>query len=256
MSGKICVICGEDCAGRPRTKDGKGRYYCQPCYDDVKRKIEARKAAAAAPPPPPPPPAPIEDDPFSMLDEVVGDAPTPVPGAVPAPAGFGQETCPGCGGALAADAVVCTSCGYNKQTGTSLQVTEEKPKRDFSGLTSRFGLVATPPGLALLILGLEAVCIGLGFMSGAVGGVAVLGFFALALVVGVTHTVILLVEAFRAGILHGILTLFIPFYGLYVIFGLSDNRYLKWLTLVVFLQAFGFGVLVAAVGAGLEGVGS
>ena len=27
-SNKICVICGENVAGKPRTKDKQGRYYC------------------------------------------------------------------------------------------------------------------------------------------------------------------------------------------------------------------------------------
>jgi len=30
---KVCVICGEDVANRPRTKDQQGRYYCNPCWD-------------------------------------------------------------------------------------------------------------------------------------------------------------------------------------------------------------------------------
>lgn len=31
--GKHCIVCGVDCAGRPRVKDPQGRYYCRPCYD-------------------------------------------------------------------------------------------------------------------------------------------------------------------------------------------------------------------------------
>ncbi|MEM7621932.1 MAG: hypothetical protein AAF235_01870 [Planctomycetota bacterium] len=30
---KTCVICGVDCAGRPRIKDSRGRYACQVCFD-------------------------------------------------------------------------------------------------------------------------------------------------------------------------------------------------------------------------------
>lgn len=31
---KICVICGQNVAGKPRTKDAEGHYYCQHCYYD------------------------------------------------------------------------------------------------------------------------------------------------------------------------------------------------------------------------------
>lgn len=30
---KVCVMCGQDVAGKPRTKDRAGRYYCNPCWE-------------------------------------------------------------------------------------------------------------------------------------------------------------------------------------------------------------------------------
>ncbi len=44
---KICVICGEDCSGRPRTKDPRGHYYCLPCYEQAKRKFDQKHAETA-----------------------------------------------------------------------------------------------------------------------------------------------------------------------------------------------------------------
>jgi hypothetical protein len=32
-TGKLCVVCGCDCTGKPRTKHPHGRYFCQPCYE-------------------------------------------------------------------------------------------------------------------------------------------------------------------------------------------------------------------------------
>jgi hypothetical protein len=32
---KVCVMCGQDVAGRPRTKDQAGRYYCNPCWSSA-----------------------------------------------------------------------------------------------------------------------------------------------------------------------------------------------------------------------------
>jgi len=73
---KICCKCGVNVAHAKRVKDAKGRYYCQPCYDQAAagKGLSSTAPAAAsapavavapiapapvAPPPPPPPPAAI-----------------------------------------------------------------------------------------------------------------------------------------------------------------------------------------------------
>ncbi len=76
---KTCVICGEDCSGRPRTKDPKGRYYCLPCYERAKHKLEQKQAANSQPPPVPPVPADEDEDPSvfgDLLDGVLKQPPT------------------------------------------------------------------------------------------------------------------------------------------------------------------------------------
>ena len=35
---KVCVICGEDCSGRPRIKDSNGRYYHKSCHEEALRR--------------------------------------------------------------------------------------------------------------------------------------------------------------------------------------------------------------------------
>ena len=51
---KICGLCGQDCANRPRTKDKRGRYFCSACYDRaIARKRQQRGLAPPSPPPPP-----------------------------------------------------------------------------------------------------------------------------------------------------------------------------------------------------------
>ncbi len=48
-AGKICVVCSANCAGRPRVKDPKGRYYCRACYEELQQKaIEDSRAGEAA----------------------------------------------------------------------------------------------------------------------------------------------------------------------------------------------------------------
>src|SRR5687767_12971999 len=42
-SPKMCVACGVDVAGKKRTKDPRGNYFCQPCWD---AKVREGKAVA------------------------------------------------------------------------------------------------------------------------------------------------------------------------------------------------------------------
>jgi uncharacterized membrane protein required for colicin V production len=49
-SSKVCVICGEDCSTRPRTKDPRGHYYCLSCYEQARRKLEQNQAVNTQPP--------------------------------------------------------------------------------------------------------------------------------------------------------------------------------------------------------------
>jgi hypothetical protein len=76
---KTCVICGEDCAGRPRTKDVHGRYYCMPCYEQAKGRLEQKRSSSN-------PDTPSgEEDPsaLSELLDTVRDSTATVPDPVP-----------------------------------------------------------------------------------------------------------------------------------------------------------------------------
>lgn len=67
---KVCVICGEDCSGRPRIKDSNGRYYHKSCHEEALRRKPAR--AEAAPPPKPEPELEVpEDDGSGMMAEII-----------------------------------------------------------------------------------------------------------------------------------------------------------------------------------------
>ncbi len=59
---KPCGLCGEECAGRPRTKDSSGQYYHNECYANAKRaQQEASYAETVA--------EPADDDFIELLDE-------------------------------------------------------------------------------------------------------------------------------------------------------------------------------------------
>lgn len=94
--GKICVVCGQDCSNRPRTKDSRGRYICGEC---------AKKARSAKQPgvqKRKPPPA------GDLMEELVAEA-----------VAKQGDPCPECGQIMPAGAILCTRCGYNVQTGKS-----------------------------------------------------------------------------------------------------------------------------------------
>lgn len=138
-SGKVCTICGEDCSTKPRTKDGNGRYYCKPCYEQANaqrkaRAVSARPAAADV--------LDLESEPASMnmLDRLIASAP---PVAVTA-------HCSQCGFVLPPGGIICTHCGFNEQTKSVVRKT--KVKQAPRGPT---GGVIWPPlvGILSMIIG-------------------------------------------------------------------------------------------------------
>lgn len=140
--GKICVRCGKDVAGQPRTKDRQGRYFCRPCVEALTAKAEARKAE---------------------------------PAAAHEPA----AACPGCGQPLDAGAVLCTNCGYNTTTGRGVgteivtEPEENKTARVAVGAGRAAVAAAASAPTAWVLAGIGAV------VAGAVGA-ALWAFVALA----------------------------------------------------------------------------
>src|SRR5207249_2227202 len=123
---KICGLCHQDCSARPRTKDAAGQYYCKDCYDKARQERATQAATPARPvraavtkerilPAAPrykeTPPA--EDfgliDDLAMLESSAAVVETPA-----------AETCGGCGAVVAPGTVICTACGFNRQTGKKL----------------------------------------------------------------------------------------------------------------------------------------
>lgn len=100
---KTCILCGRDCASRPRVRDQHGRYRCRECLD--KR--------PPAPPATAPPPKPAPDDPIPLADD---DGLVPLAPEAPAPPRR-SEPCGGCGRPLFPDNVICIGCGFNRATG-------------------------------------------------------------------------------------------------------------------------------------------
>ncbi len=142
-SAKICVKCGTDCSGKPRTKDGQGRYTCKACFDAA---AKAAKPVAKPAPKPAPAAAPEPDD-AAIMASLLESSPSSL-----------TEMCPSCGSGMSQGAVICTICGYNKQTGRAASVKVDKgPSKAATmalGAASAVGgLAAGPMALILAIVG-------------------------------------------------------------------------------------------------------
>jgi hypothetical protein len=114
---KICIHCGEDCSARPRTKDAQGRYACKGCHEKALAAAAARQKQAATVPA-------SEPDVFDTGDDGAFAASLVSGVSIKAPE---TQMCESCGAAIRVDAVVCTSCGYNRQTGKQLKVSRRDP---------------------------------------------------------------------------------------------------------------------------------
>ena len=150
---KICAICGDDCANKPRLKDAKGHYACRACYD---AKI-AKQAKPKPTPKPPSVPGPIIalDDPTDAAgDDLWNDFDTPSDDAIASPAG----ACPACGTMLPGGQAVCTSCGFNTATGHVARTKVGKaPKSNTSNAVS-LGAIG-PVQVLLVLVGLAAALV-------------------------------------------------------------------------------------------------
>lgn len=92
---KACAGCGADVSNAPRLKDAQGRYFCKACA----AKMQAKATGKA------PAPAPRDRGADDVMAKLVEDS-----------VAKGATSCPACRRPWREGAVICTNCGYNKQT--------------------------------------------------------------------------------------------------------------------------------------------
>lgn len=109
-TSKLCVLCGASCAGRPRIKDSKGRYYHKECYEEALAHGKAQQTDGGEPAAP---------GPFDPFGDIGGK---PVSSQLP-----GTRPCPECSQPLAPGALVCIACGYSLETGRKLETSASGP---------------------------------------------------------------------------------------------------------------------------------
>lgn len=217
---KVCTACGQDCSGRPRTKDRHGRYFCQPCYD--KAVARARARAGGTPPAPAKPrpqvkAAPPADDLLSSLADVERTS-----AAVEVP-----QTCAACGASMPTRTITCTACGHNVRTGQRAKVSAEQPApaRDRSGSGRGAGLASylTNPLVIGLVQAVAVVSLFLAAKSSDDSAAVCIPILALySLGIGIWT----LVCAFREGVGTGFLCLCVPFYAFYFVYAKCKQPHL------------------------------
>ena len=234
-TSKICVVCSEDCSSRPRVKDKKGQYYCRQCYQDAVQRKRVQAAPVKPPPPPPPPQSEDDDDQFDLLADLAEHA-----ASAPSVEQEGSE-CPSCRKPMAAQAIVCTECGFNRKLGRQMSpAAVAKAPAAKSAPRAKGGGIGLPAALTqpwVLFVG-PVLLLGILAAVGRGNEGAMLGFVLLARGFGFVVTVWVLVRAYRESIVTGLLALFVPLYALYFVFAKDDSPYLK--------AAYGSAVVLTA----------
>lgn len=134
---------------------------------------------------------------------------------------------------MEADAIICTSCGYNTETGEEMEsaVVATPPPPPGSKKKKKKAKAASPAdaeaALCKKLMFLPPVVLGAMFLGGFIHPMIFLagaGLWGLsALVVGIWN----IIAAFQDGILQGLLVLFIPFYAFIYIYFVNARRTLK-----------------------------
>lgn len=248
-SSKQCIMCGKERRGLPRVRDPKGRYYCPECYEqgiERKKKLAAEHSSGNAL-------ASDENDDThagigadspvptratlgpSLLDDLVDDV-------VPAAKRPAVAPCESCGQPTTVDAIICTSCGYNRQTGEKLKIETAKPETDW---VANSGMFVSPGVIGGGIMAVFGIMLFIGRTVEPVAIALILSHSLFAIAITLTA----LFFAFRESIVQGLLTLFLPFYILWFVYGVHDGPYLKWLYGAMIVGAVCVGALAVMIGA-------
>lgn len=133
---KVCVLCGQSCAGQARIKNAQGQYAHQACAQAQQAKAAASGAPARVD---------LGRDDDDLMGALLEDLPTPAVAAAGAEGGV-RAGCPGCGSALVPGQVICMTCGFNTQSGKAgkTRVVAPKPGKPAaeSGLAGKAGDLA------------------------------------------------------------------------------------------------------------------
>lgn len=146
---KICVHCGQSCAGQARVKDAKGNYAHTACAEQVKGKGTQGT-----------PRAPAKPEQAGSMAAILADIDD-------ADMIGGEHSCQGCGYPMDDSSMICLHCGFNRESGRQFntKVGRDPNKPTAGGKALSMG--ASAGGLALApFLPIIGACVG-----GAIGAV-------------------------------------------------------------------------------------
>lgn len=111
---KVCLQCGKDVAGAPRVKDAKGNYYCRECAAKKRDELSKLLSDSAINVPMDSP-----DEDLAIMSNLLDDS-----------VAKSASSCPSCRRPWKEGAVVCTGCGFNRQTGQIMGTQIRRPDAD------------------------------------------------------------------------------------------------------------------------------
>jgi hypothetical protein len=253
-SSKVCGSCGADVTSAPRVKDAKGNYFCRECaakkQAELSKKVNKSAGAPAAG-------APLGGDP-DIMAKLVADSVTQ-----------GANACPACRRPWKEGAVICTGCGFSKQTGHMVgtqirqaEIVKEKTPKIVGGKGGRRGgkkFAGAHWKVCLAVLIVYAVGFGLMVMdTQEFGPIFMIGTMIYAGIIRIFAAF----DAYSEGdsILKAVFVFVCDLYMLYYCALETENDLLKgtaWayiiLILMVVIGAFALGAAVAGMG-GLGGM--
>jgi len=201
QGAKICEICHRDCSDRPRTKDEQGRYFCRECAERAKQAHRLQQSGSSdlgsTPPVAPPPPAPEADDDFQINVDDIRTAPPPRP-----------------------KPQVVVEEPEVEEVRVSLSDAAPLVRHVLGGMPEFFSqpwVSFAVPTIVFLVL----------YSAARQDANAAQAFGFLALMYCASIELLIRVLAFCESIGTGFLTLCLPFFELYFVYWINENRYIK-----------------------------
>lgn len=226
---KTCLICKQDCTGRPRTKDEKGRYICQACIDRYGTEKVARIIA--------------DTDAFTKpYDDGIDLAAAAAAEAKTGPAELAtDQACPKCSNFMQESARICMHCGFDRQEKRVIRTKVEKAKGD-----PREKVSVGEASKAAAVWGsivLSVIMVASGLVAFVVPE-AIIITLAIMVPISIALNVFVIICQFRDGdSVYGWISIIGVFVGvlwlatLYWIFAINHRGWLKWLVLAQVLAA-------------------
>ncbi|MFA6043541.1 MAG: hypothetical protein WC718_01030 [Phycisphaerales bacterium] len=219
---------------KPNFKIGSGKYLCPACMEKAKatkfamnaKNVPAAAAAKAA--------LPADDNSFLLgIGSKTGIAEV------------GTKPCPECGRALTADAVICTGCGFNTQSGKRTRVRVLKPEKADDGQPKKAAEPITKnPHF-------QGACVMIGFAMLGIGTIespALLPIFGIATaVLGLWSIVICAIkcaQVYESGL--AALIIFVPLWRDYVMLFKQESIVWRWCWATNYTTYIFLGIALAA----------